>query len=124
MRDLALEHAAAQLDDAEYLARMARLRGELEIVGARPARDLPARRATEWLDALAETWQKTELVEEKSDVIHAMYERIVIEGPRFVGLCPRPGACAAHQGTFGAPDRSRTSTYPLANQKDPDRGSR
>ena len=45
-----------------------------------PARDLPARRATEWLDALAETWQKTELVEEKSDLIHAIYERIVIEG--------------------------------------------
>ena len=33
MRELALEHAAARLDDAEYLARMARLRGELEIVG-------------------------------------------------------------------------------------------
>ncbi len=71
MRELALEHAAARLDDAEYLARMARLRGELEIVGTQPARDLPARRAVEWLDALAETWQKTDLVEEKSDVIHA-----------------------------------------------------
>jgi hypothetical protein len=45
-----------------------------------------ARRATEWLDALAETWQTADLVEEKSDVIHAAYERIVIEGPRFVGL--------------------------------------
>ena len=92
MRELALEHAAARLDDAEYLARMARLRGELEIVGARLARDLPARRATEWLDALAETWQQTELVEEKSDVIHAIYERIVIEGPRFVGLRLTPAA--------------------------------
>ena len=92
MRELALEHAAARLDDAEYLARMAHLRGELEIVGAQPARDLPARRATEWLDALAETWQKTDLVEEKSDVIHAVYERIVIEGPRFVGLRLTPAA--------------------------------
>ena len=92
MRELALEHAAARLDDEEYLARMARLRGELEIVGVQPARDLPARRATEWLDALAETWQKTELVEEKSDVIHAIYERIVIEGPRFVGLRLTPAA--------------------------------
>ena len=55
MRELALEHAAARLDDAEYLARMACLRGELEIVGSQPVRDLPARRATEWLDALAET---------------------------------------------------------------------
>ena len=92
MRELALDHAAARLDDAEYLARMARLRGELEIVGAQPARDLPARRAVEWLDALAETWQKTDLVEEKSDVIHAVYERIVIEGPRFVGLRLTPAA--------------------------------
>ena len=92
MRELALQHAAARLDDAEYLARMARLRGELEIVGVQPARDLPARRATEWLDALAETWQQTELVEEKSDVIHAIYERIVIEGPRFVGLRLTPAA--------------------------------
>jgi len=78
MRELALELAAARLDDAEYLARMARLRGDLEILGSQPARDLPARRATEWLDALAETWQKADLVEEKSDVIHAIYERIVI----------------------------------------------
>jgi hypothetical protein len=51
-----------------------------------------ARRAMEWLDALAETWQKTDLVEEKSDVIHAVYERIVIEGPRFVGLRLTPAA--------------------------------
>jgi hypothetical protein len=72
--------------------RMAHLRKELEIVGVQQARDLPARRATEWLDALAETWQKTDLVEEKSDVIHAIYERIVIEGPRFVGLRLTPAA--------------------------------
>jgi len=92
MRELALEHAAARLDDAEYLTRMARLRGELEFVGAQPARDLPARRAMEWLDALAETWRKVDLVEEKSDVIHAVYERIVIEGPRFVALRLTPAA--------------------------------
>jgi Putative glycolipid-binding len=41
---------------------------------------------------LAETWQKADLVEEKSDVIHAIYERIVIEGPRFVGLRLTPAA--------------------------------
>ena len=48
-----------------------RLRGAAGDVGTKPARDLPAHRALEWLDALAETWQKTDLVEEKSDVIHA-----------------------------------------------------
>ena len=38
MRELALEHAAARIDDAEYLGRMAHLRAELEIVGARRRR--------------------------------------------------------------------------------------
>ena len=57
-----------------------------------PARDLPARRATEWLDALAETWQKADLVEEKSDVIHAIYERIVVAGRTFVGVRLTPAA--------------------------------
>ena len=79
---------------------MARLRGELEIVGSQPIRDLPARRATGWLDALAETWQKTDLVEEKSDVIHAVYERIVIEGPA-------SSACVSHQRRTGTDWRSR-----------------
>jgi len=55
-RELALEHAPARLDDTEYLARMAHLRQEREVVGVEPARGLPARRAIEWLDALAETW--------------------------------------------------------------------
>ena len=64
---------------ATRTCRMARLRGELEIVGAQPARDLPAVARPNG-SALAETWQKTELLEEKSDVIHAIYERIVIEG--------------------------------------------
>jgi len=35
---------------------------------------------------------EADLVEEKSDVIHAVYERIVIEGPRFVGLRLTPAA--------------------------------
>ena len=122
MRELALEHAAAHLDDGEYLARMTHLRGELEFVGARPARDLPARRATEWLDALAESWQETELVEEKSDVIHAVYERIVIEGPRFVGLAPHASRVQARtlvgdarKGCNGAPDRCRTRVNSLSH---------
>jgi len=41
---------------------------------------------------LAETWHKADLAEEKSDVIHAVYERIVIEGPRSVGLRLTPAA--------------------------------
>ncbi len=92
MRDLALEHAAARVHDTDYLARMARLREQLDAAETQQAHDLPAQRALEWLDALAETWHKTDLVEEKSDVIHAVYERIFIEGPRFVGLRLTPAA--------------------------------
>lgn len=92
IRDLALEHAAARLDDAEYLSRMTHLRGVLKAVGGEQARDLPAHRALEWLDMLAETWQKADLVEEKSDVIHGVYERIVVEGPRFVSARLTPAA--------------------------------
>ncbi len=92
MRDLALDHAGARIDDAGYLARMARLREQLETVDTQQAHDLPAQRALEWLDALAETWQETDLVEEQSDVIHAVYERIVVEGPRFVGVRLTPAA--------------------------------
>ena len=92
MRDLALDHAAARVDDADYLARMARLREQLDAVEVQRAHDLPAQRALEWLDALAETWQTTDLVEEQSDVIHAVYERIVVEGPRFVGVRLTPAA--------------------------------
>ena len=31
-------------------------------------------------------------MEERSDVIHAVYERIVVEGPRFVGVRLTPAA--------------------------------
>ena len=41
---------------------------------------------------LAETWQKADLVEEKSNVIHGVYERIVVEGPRFVSARLTPAA--------------------------------
>jgi hypothetical protein len=92
MRELAMEHVAARVGDADYLARLSRLRGQLDAVEAQRARDLPAQRALEWLEALAETWEQTELPEEQSDVIHAVYERIVVEGPRFVGVRLTPAA--------------------------------
>lgn len=71
---------------------MTHLRGVLKAVGGEQARDLPAHRALEWLDMLAETWQKADLAEEKSDVIHGVYERIVVEGPRFVSARLTPAA--------------------------------
>ncbi len=57
-------------------------------VGPRPAGPTSAGVARHARRDLAEHG----LVEEKSDVIHAVYERIVIEGPRFVGLRLTPAA--------------------------------
>jgi hypothetical protein len=59
MRELALEHAAARINDAAYLGRMARLREEVDAIETKRAHDLPADQALEWLDALAETWEQT-----------------------------------------------------------------
>ena len=117
IRDLALEHAAAHLDDAEYLSRMTHPRAVLKAVGGKKARDLPAHRALGWLDMLAETWQKADLVEEKSDVIHGVYERIVVEGPRFVGLRLTPAAyrhglpLALPEAVMARPAVSESRTY-------------
>jgi hypothetical protein len=92
MRELALDHASARLADAAYLDRMAALRAQLSALEAMKASGTSASRAIEWLEILAETWQKAELPEEKSDVVHAIYERIVVAGPEFVGVRLTPAA--------------------------------
>jgi hypothetical protein len=61
MLDLAPGHAAARVDDADHLTRMARLREQLDAVEVQRVHDPPAERALEWLEALAETWQTTDL---------------------------------------------------------------
>jgi len=71
-----------------------------------------------------ESSQKADLVVEKPDTIHAVFERIVIERQRFVGLRLTPGRvpariCArAARGCDGAPDRIRARgchNYPHPN---------
>ena len=92
MRDLALDHAASRVADSAYLDRMAELRSQLAALETRTAAGTPASRAVEWLEILAETWQQAEVPEEKSDVVHAVYERIVVAGPEFVGVRLTPAA--------------------------------
>jgi hypothetical protein len=52
------------------------------------------RRSAVRLEILAETWQRAEVPEEMSDVLHAVYERIVVAGPEFVGVRLTPAAYA------------------------------
>jgi hypothetical protein len=61
LRELALEQAAGSLGDEAYLARMARLREQADAVETQRAHGVPAQRALEWLEALAETWQRANL---------------------------------------------------------------
>jgi hypothetical protein len=72
MLDLAPGHAAARVDDADHLTRMARLREQLDAVEVQRVHDPPAERALEWLEALAETWQTTDLAVQLTMAAHTV----------------------------------------------------
>lgn len=74
---LAGENAEGKLADDVYLERKRQLRSQIEGLerSARPG--IPASRAVEWLRALSVTWQAAEVQEEKADLLHAIYDRIV-----------------------------------------------
>jgi DNA invertase Pin-like site-specific DNA recombinase len=91
MRELALDHVAGKIGDEAYLARVAHLRGELASLDS-PPHGVPAERAVEWLQALAETWQQADVPEAKAELLHAIYERIVVAGRRIVSARLTPSA--------------------------------
>jgi hypothetical protein len=78
----ALEHAAAGMGDEAYLTRLKVLRGQRDAIAERTAPGLPAQRAVEWLRALGESLQATDASKEKADLMHAIYDRITVAGPR------------------------------------------
>jgi hypothetical protein len=48
--------------------------------------------AIEWLRSLAGTWQRAEVPEVKADLVHAVYERIVVASRRIVSARLTPSA--------------------------------
>ena len=48
----------------------------------------------EWLRALSETWQRADVPEAKSQLLHAIYERIVVAGRELVSARLSPAAYA------------------------------
>ena len=84
MRDLALDHVAEWIDDSGYLERLGRLRVDLATVDVTLRGDLPAKRAVEWLQVLADTWVKADVPEARADLLHAIYDRIVVVGRSIV----------------------------------------
>jgi hypothetical protein len=85
IRDLALEHAAELISDQAYLERVARLRDAEAVLDEPSQAGVTSETAIAWLRELGATWQTSELREEKSDVLHAIYERITVTGSRIVG---------------------------------------
>jgi hypothetical protein len=84
LRELALQHAAEAIDDQTYLARASELRAQRDALGKGDGPDVPAERAVAWLRAFGEAIQHADLVAERADLVHAIYERIIVAGPTFV----------------------------------------
>ncbi len=94
MRELALDHVAGGIGDAAYLARLAELRNQLAAVDEGSNLGVPAERAVAWLRALGDTWDRADVPQKKADMLHAIYERIVVAGPTFVSARLTPAAYA------------------------------
>ena len=103
IRELALEHAAGSLSDNAYLARLKVLR-QRDAVIERTTAGLPAERAIEWPQALAESVQQADIPKERADLMHAIYERIVIAGPEIVGV-RLTSAAYAHGLALALPEK-------------------
>jgi len=84
IRELALEHAGGGLGDDVYLMRHKVLREQRDAIAERTAPGLPGHRAVEWLRAIGEAMQNADVAKEKSDLMHAIYERITVAGPEIV----------------------------------------
>ncbi len=85
IRELALEHAAGNLDDGVYLQRLRALREAREDAERSTGEQVAAERAVEWLRALSETWTDAYAPQEKADLLHAIYDRSSSRGG---GSCP------------------------------------
>lgn len=73
---------------------MKRLRASLAEVEETAQVGVPADRAVQWLRVLAETWQQADVPQARADLLHAIYERIVIAGREFVSARLTPTAYA------------------------------
>ena len=83
-----------ELGDGEHvhLARLAHLRAELASLGEPNRAGVPADRAVEWMRTLAETWEQADVPEAKAELLHAIYEVIVVAGRRIVSARLTPSA--------------------------------
>ncbi|MEX1172865.1 MAG: hypothetical protein WEG56_09665 [Chloroflexota bacterium] len=94
MRDLALEHAAGRLEDAAYLERLQAQREMKESLERTTSTGITAERAVAWLRTPYESWTRADVPEAKADLLHAIYEEIVVTGRRIMSIRLTPSAYA------------------------------
>ena len=92
MRDLALDPVAERIDDSAYLERLGQFRTDLATMDTTPRGELAAQRAVEWLRVLADTWVNADVPEARADLLHAIYDRIVVKGRSIVAARLTPAA--------------------------------
>ena len=94
MREVALEHVRGGLTDDAYLARVGGFRSQIAALEVTSDIGVPADRAVDWLRAIADSWRQADVPEAKADLLHAIYERIVVAGRSFVSARLTPAAYA------------------------------
>ncbi len=77
-----------------YLARLRGLREAKETLERTTTEGISAERAVAWLETLSATWRKADVPEAKAELLHAIYERIVVTGRTIVWMRLAPSAYA------------------------------
>ena len=82
-----------EIDDKAYLAQIAVLREEATRIdsGKRPDTGIAPDKVVARLRALPETWARA-TPEGRAELLHSIYERIIVRGPEFVGARLTPEA--------------------------------
>jgi hypothetical protein len=89
-RDIALAHAEGNLDDAEYLAAVARLREQERAAPTPPPRVEP-REVVRRLRDFTALWASRSDTQ-RAEMIRSVYSRVEVEGPKFVAAHLTPDA--------------------------------
>jgi hypothetical protein len=90
-RDLALAHADGRLTDEEYLEARRQLERETEAPAVHGAIDAAA--VVRWVRDLPRLWEYAD-PDQRRELVNLVYDRIVVEGTRFVEAIPTPYAMA------------------------------
>lgn len=94
IKAMAAENAEGRVADEVYLERKRQLLGEIDALERSARAGIPAAQAVEWLKPLGETWDAADVQLEKAELLHAIYERIVVAGERIVSARLTPEAQA------------------------------